>query len=404
MILALLLSALTIDEAVQRALRNNPGVSVARASLLVAAAETAAARALPSPEFRVSTGSFDADPETVKERTTVGLRYSPPRPRELALVHAIAKAREQAAQSEIRVAEDRVASSVRLAFRRAVMAQNRAVVAARLVELRKDKRRTLLRQVSAGLKESDEKDLADLDVDEADNALRRAVALAKIEKRKLETLVEPTGTLDEDLAMDPDLLSVPVSFTADGELLERALNRRAELEVVQATCSEYELEQKLAKNERYPWISFVEVSHRVTYLPERGPWGWKFGVDLPFFRSAAAAEVKIAAAREARCRTQQKALATTIRIEVETAIANLEALRSELVDIDRLRSGPAERAFQRAQVALKAGRADHIDVFNAEARLLTIQDRWLERRLQYLDLESQLEAAVGGSLPSTRTN
>ena len=80
----------------------------------------------------MSTGSFDADPETVKERTTVGLRYSPPRPRELALKHAIAKAREQTAQSEIRVAEARVAGSVRLAFRRAVMAQNRVAVATRL--------------------------------------------------------------------------------------------------------------------------------------------------------------------------------------------------------------------------------------------------------------------------------
>jgi outer membrane protein TolC len=279
--------------------------------------------------------------------------------------------------------------------------EQRAAVAARLVELRKNKRRTLLRQVSAGLKESDEKDLADLDVDEAENVLRRAVAVARIEKRKLASLVEPTGTLAEDLAMDPDLLSVPASFTADTELVQKALSRRAEMEVIQATCGEYEVEQKLAKNKRYPWISFVEVSYRVTYLPERGPWGWKFGVDLPFFRSAAAAEAKIAAAREARCHTQYKALATTIRSEVETAIANLEALRSELVDVDRLRSGPAERAFQRAQVALKAGRADHIDVFDAEARLLTIQDRWLERRVQYLDLESQLEAALGGPLSST---
>jgi outer membrane protein TolC len=349
MILALF-AVLTIDEAVQRALWNNPDVSVARASLIVAAAETAASRVLPAPEFRMSTGSFDTEPETVKERTLVGLRYAPPRPRELALKHGISKARERASQSAISVAEARAAGSVRLAFKRAVMAQNRAAVAARLVELRKNKRRTLLRQVSAGLKESDEKDLADLDVYEAENVLRRVVAVARIEKSKLASLVEPTGALDEDLAMDPDLLDVPPSFTADGGLLQQALSRRAELEVIKATCSEYELEQKLAKNELYPWISFVEVSRRVTYLPDRGPWGWKFGVDLPFFRSSAAAEGKIAEAREARCHAQQTALETTIRSEVKTAIANLEALRSELVDVDRLRSGPAERHRERRPV------------------------------------------------------
>ena len=72
MIFALLFSALTIDEAVERALRNSPEVNVARVSLAVASAQVAVGRALPAPEFRMSTGSFDADPETVKERTTVG--------------------------------------------------------------------------------------------------------------------------------------------------------------------------------------------------------------------------------------------------------------------------------------------------------------------------------------------
>jgi len=402
MILALLLSALTIEEAVQRAVQNNAEVSVARSSLIVAAAETAATRALPAPEFRMSLGSFDADPETVKERTTVGLRYSPPRPRELALKAAVAKARERIVEAEVQVAEARVAAEVRLAFRRAAVAQHRAVVAAHLVELRKNKRRTLLRQVSAGLKQSDEKDLADLDVEEAENALRRAASLARIEKSKLGRLIEPGGILDDELAMDPQLLVVPVSL--NGEMVQQALSRRAELNVIDATCKEYEMEQKLAKNERYPWISFLEVSHRVTYLPERGPWGWKFGVDLPLFRSSATAEVRVAAAREARCRTQHKAMSTTIRNEVQTALANLEALRSELADVERLRSGPAERALQRAQLALKAGRADQVEVFDAEARLLLFQDRWFERRLQYVDLESELEQALGGPLSLAQTN
>jgi outer membrane protein TolC len=403
LILALFFASLTLDEAVQRALRMDPQVSVARASLAVAAAETAAARSLPAPEFRMSTGSFDADPETVKERTTVGLRYSPPRPRELTLKQEIAKAREQSASAVIRAAEVRVAGNVRLAFRRAVMAQYRALVAGRIVELRKNKRRTVLRQVSAGVKESDENDLAELDLDEAENAQRRAMAAAKLEKGKLARLITSTGLFEEELAMDPELVAIPPSFRST-DLIELAISNRAELDGADATCREYELQQKLAKNQRYPWISFVEVSHRVTYLPERGPWGWKFGVDLPFFRSSAAADAKVADAREARCRVQRQALKATIRGEVESAIANLEAVRNELVDIERLRSGPAERAFQRAQVALKAGRADQIDVFDTEARLLAIQDRWLERRSQYVDLESQLEAAIGGSLPAATSN
>jgi signal transduction protein with GAF and PtsI domain len=110
---------------------------------------------------------------------------------------------------------------------------------------------------------------------------------------------------------------------------------------------------------------------------------------------------KLAAAQQARCRAQHQAMAAKIKSEVEAAIANLEEIRRELLDVDRLRSGPADRALQRAQNALRAGRADQIDVFDAEARLLTIHDRWLERRLHYVDLESQLEAALGAPLSAT---
>lgn len=401
MIVPLLLAALTIDEAVVRALQNNPEVGVARAARVIASAKAAVARAIPAPEFRMSIGSFDADPETVKERTTIGLRYSPPRPREMALKQALAQAQEKSASAEIRVAEARAAAEVRLAFRRAVMAQNRTALAERLVELRKNKRRTLLRQVSAGIKESDEKDIADLDVEEAENALRKALSMARAEKTKLGRLIDPSGLLKDDLVMDPAMVTVPVSISTSPGLIELALTGRAELEVIDGTCREYELEGKRASSERYPWISFVEVSHRVTYLPDRGPWGWKFGVDLPFFRSAAAAEAKLAEAQHARCRIQHRAMASKIRSEVEAVILNLEEIRRELLDVDRLRSGPGERALQRAQNALRAGRADQIDVFDAEARLLTIQDRWLERRLQYVDLESQLESALGAPLSTT---
>jgi outer membrane protein TolC len=400
MIFALLLSVLTIDEAVERALRNNPEVTVARASLAVVSAEANVARTLPAPEFRMSIGSFDADPETVRDRTTVGMRYSPPRPRELALQQAIVQARAESARAAIRVAEARAAAQVRLAFRRAVMAQTRALVAEKQVVLQKNRRRTLLRQVAVGLKESDEKALADLDVDEAENALRRTASLAELERRKLARLIDPAGAVDGDLATDPEMLAVPAATTAAGELLQLAMSRRAELAVVDGACKVYEAERRLARNQRYPWISFVEVSHRVTYLPERGPWGWKFGVDLPLFRSEAAAQAKVAEAQQARCQAESEALAAKIRKEVEDSLANLEQVRRELEDVDRLRSGPAQRALDRAQVALTAGRAEQLDVFAAEARLLAIQDRWLDRRLAYIDLEAQLETAVGAPLAS----
>jgi outer membrane protein TolC len=399
-ILALLLSTLTMEEAIERALGNNAELSVARASLAVASAHETAARTLPSPEFRLSTSNFDADPVTVRERTSVGIRFSIPRPHELALKQEIARAREDGARAEIRAAEARVAADVRLAFRRAAVAEERAALARRAVELRKSRRKTVFLQVSSGLKEADEKDLADLAVDEGESELRRAVSLAEIEKRKLARLIEPGGTFEFSLAPDPELLAVPASAPSRTELIERAIALRADLDVTGGTCKQLELTERLAKNGRYPWISFVQVSHRVTPLPDRGPWGWQIGVDLPFFRSTTAAETRIAAAQANRCRVQQQALRTQIQAEVEAGIADLEEVRHELAELERLRAGPGQRALERVRLALTKGRADQVEVLDAEARVLSLRDRWLARRMQYVLLEAQLEKALGGALPA----
>lgn len=398
MIVAFLLAALTMDEAVERALRNNPEAKVARASVAVAAAEKAVARALPAPEFRLSASNFDVDEYTVKDRVTIAMRYKLPRPWELAHKQEIARAREQSAEAGVRAAEARVAADVRLAFRRAVIAEQRAAIAERAVSLRKNRRRTVLLQVKAGVKESDEKDLADLAVDEAESEFRRAVSAAESERRKLARLIEPAGAFEFTLATDPDLLAVPVSVPSQAALVERAVQLRADLNVIDSTCAGYEAAAKLANSGRYPWFSFVQVSHRVTTLPERGAWGWQFGVDLPFFRSAASAEARVAAAQKEKCRAQQQALQTQIRNEVESGTASLEEVRRELAELERVRSGPAERALERTRLALAKGRADHVEVIDAEARVLSLQDRWLERRLQYVLLESELETALGAAL------
>jgi outer membrane protein TolC len=69
-----------------------------------------------------------------------------------------------------------------------------------------------------------------------------------------------------------------------------------------------------------------------------------------------------------------------------------------LGEIERLRAGAAERALERARGALASGRADRVDVANAEARVLGLQDRWLQRRLDYAALQAQLESAVGAEM------
>ncbi len=106
----------------------------------------------------------------------------------------------------------------------------------------------------------------------------------------------------------------------------------------------------------------------------------------------------MAAAQRNRCELERQALQARIQREVEERAANLEELRRELAELERLRTGPAERALVRVRMALGAGRADQVEVLDAEARVLGLKDRWLERRLQYAMVEAQVEAAVGEML------
>lgn len=387
----------SMEEAVQRALRHSPEAQAARASVAVAAAGIEEARVLPAPEFRLSLNNFDFDSQTLEERTTVGIRYSPPRPRELSLKQQIARARRETVEAEVRAAEEKIAARVRLAYRQAVIAEERAGLAARIADLHRGARTVVLRQVSAGIKEAGENELAELALSEAESELRRARLAAETAKRKLARLIHPAGGDGFSLDSGPALLAVPAQPLDTARLVSAALRTRADVAQAEGVCRQLQAAESLARTERHPWISYVQVTHRVTPIPDRGAWGFQVGVELPVFRPAAAAAVRTAAAQRARCEAQRQAVEARVQREVEDSAAALEQLRRELEELDRARSGPAERALQLARAALAQGRADRVDALNAEARILRLRDRWLERRVLYAELETQLESAAGGA-------
>lgn len=395
---------LTIDDAVALALRHHPETRAIRAAEAVAAAQLSVARALKQPEFRFSRNNLDFDPLTFEERSTLGLRFYLPRPLELNFKQQAARARQGVAASESRAAEARLAVETRWAFRKAVIAEERSRVAARLAELRRELHKTVLRQVSAGLKEADESELAALGAAEAESELRRAASQAETERRTLHRLIDGAGAMEWVLAPQPALLDHPAPLPPGTALWALASESRAELEAAAMECRLYQAAESLARHERYPWLSFAQVTHRTTPMIDRGAWGFQLGVELPLFRTAASAQARLAAAQRTRCELERQALQARIQAEVEERASALHDLRRELEELERLRAGPATRAATRLHTALAAGTADQVEVLNAEARLLNLRDRWLQKRLQYAAAEAQLEAALGEEVtPSPAT-
>jgi len=383
---------LTMEDAVNRAMATHPDLVAARASRAVSNFQIQAAKALPAPEFRLTLNNLSLDPETADARNSVAWRWSPPRPRELTLKAQIAKARQRAVDAEILAAEARVAAAVRAAYRRASLSSERLELARRANELRRQMFDVTRRQVASGLKEAVEADLAELTLADAEAALQRTEAQTAAEKQRLARLIEPGKTID--FALPP--LDATVTITERRVLVERALRSRPELARAEGNCQEAEASKAIAGNGRYPWVSFAQVTRRLgADATSRGPWGVQVGVDLPLFRSAAQADGRIAAALVERCRLEEAAMRARIRQEVEDAAAQWETAAGELEKLERLISGPAARALIGTRAALAAGRADRVDLLAAEARQLSLQDRFLERRLEMAALQAQLELATG---------
>lgn len=389
-------TALTVEDAIAMALKNHPDTAVARLSRDVAAAQVSATQALPQPELRVSFNNFAVDPEMMEARSNLGLRWSPPRPREMGLKKQVAEAKQSGVEASVRGFEAKLAAETRLAFRRAAIATERVRTAEQAVALRKRVFEVVQRQVAAGLKEATEADLAELTVTDADAELRRVRTVAEAERRALARWMGVEDASGYLLAAEDGLLENPAAVARKTEPQVDAARLRMELLQVASLCRESDLLAAIAKNQRYPWISFTQVTRRMSSLENRGPWSFQFGVDLPLFRTSARAEQRIAEAQGVRCRGQQKALETQVRNEVSEAVAALEAARVELLEVERVRLGVAAKALERTKVALANGRSDQVDVLIAEARTVALRERWLERRMEYARLEAQYEHALGG--------
>jgi outer membrane protein TolC len=381
----------TEDEAVKLALKHSPELGVLRASEAVAAAQAGTARVLAQPEFRFSRNNLGLDPETLEARTTVGLRWSPPRPFDGRWKLAVAAARQQGARAQTAAEQTRLVVQVRLAYRRAAIAQEHVRVAGQALELRRGILETVRKQVAAGLKDASEADLLELEVAESEAARQRAGAQAKLEAARLASWI---GSSEVMPAAGPEVFQRQAPPDVETWMARAAL-QRGEVSLADSECREAEAARGMARNQRYPWLSFVQATRRTTEVPGRGAWGFQFGVDIPLVRTAAAVEARVAAAELTRCRANQAALRLRVRREVEQAAANLRAAAEVLLQLEKLYSGPALSALERLRTALEKGRADRVQVLQAETRRVELRRRWLDKRVEYARLESEFESAAG---------
>jgi outer membrane protein TolC len=385
-------------EAVALALERSHEIQVLRKGRSAAEFGVSAARVLPDPELRTGRVDFVDDAGGLgSQNYNLALRWSPPRLGERSLKGSSALGKVAEVAGEISAAEQKLAAEVRLLHMKIVFLDEQIKLADASVRLREQMVEFLGTQVETGVKNILDQNVAELSL--ADS--RSVSAAYRLEKRvAMNRLAADLGLArsgDLKLQVEDDPLGLPAAPIDSAALDATAMARRPEFAVLGARCAQTDAALDLAKKERYPWLSFVQLSRDFGGPTRSNTWGLRLGIDLPIFKWGGAT-VDAPAAEAEQCRLEIEAARSEITRQVEESA---ERLRSAASDLEYYRQSVqplSERAVELTRHAVEAGQADLLQRLTAEARSLGHQQTYLAKLLDYRTLEIELDQALGRAI------
>jgi len=387
-------SPLTEQEAVRLALARNLSLQAARQGHTAALSKAAAAALRPGPQLRFGISDVDTDSGwSFRRENNVALRYSPPRPGELALKRAEAETEAREVAAAVATSEQTLAAEVRLVHRTILLLNEQISIAEESVRVREQILRAVEAQVEAGLKSALDRSAAELSLAEARTVPDQYRVERRIQMRRLEAKlgISESGTLElrgEGSPLDPG--QPPLERTA---LLQAAFTRRPELDANQARCERAEIGLRAARRERYPWFSHVQVSRRFK-VGDPSTWGFQVAIDLPVF-TWWGLTTRPGNAELEQCRLQRQAAKVSIAAEVDEILLRMEAARNELAYYHEKMQALARRGVEEANAATDAGESDLVEPLLAEVRQLSARQAYCNRLIELRGLEIGLEQAIG---------
>ena len=203
-------------------------------------------------------------------------------------------------------------------------------------------------------------------------------------------------------------IAVVATFPLEGQTLaaERALElalRRPDLEVQRRTTELYELQRGVAAANLHPYLT-VEgqwgyVTRELSDLTDDGQDFWRAGITLhvPIFDGfRVKGEKREAEAEIRRNQIAVDALEASIQDEVLDAVENLEIARADL-RAAQLNLTRADDAYIQISLRYELGKADNLDVLNAQAERFTARSTVIEARYDVLVSLATLKRAIGVS-------
>lgn len=383
---------LGLDEAVRRAVRNDPAVQAALARVRGAAADARQARLLPNPVlavvFRFPEGGGRPDVDVGLSAELLALLQRPSRIR--AADDRLRAAGEEALTGVLDVAAEvqGTYAAIQALDAQVGVLQERRLLIARLLDVARAR-------LAAG--EATQLDVLALDgqrVEVEAEALERAAERTDQRLTLARLLGQPSAEADWDL----DAWRPPVAETADeAAWVEAALEHRPE---VQARAWEL---AALGGEAEAATLAALEGAEVGAEAEREDDWsvGPALAVPLPLFDWGGARHAK---ARAARTEARHKLVEARRRVveEVRRALAALAASRSALELVQSQLLPVQRRLREQAEAAYRAGNADTTVVLQAEQSLQEANAKLIELQRKHSEALYRLHRAAGGAGVASR--
>ena len=198
-----------------------------------------------------------------------------------------------------------------------------------------------------------------------------------------------------ELADSSEFFNTP-AFSAD-ETMERAFVERPEMKVLGSEIRSAELEKKVAQDARVPRLALNGSWSEQGISPATAIPAYEFtaSLEVPLYTGGRIrAEVATADLNLKKLAQQQTDLRNQIAQEVKTATAQLDAAKSE-VDVANLAIDLAREEVTQARDRFQAGVANNIEVITAQDELARANDNQIAALYRYNQARADLAHATG---------
>lgn len=374
---------LSLQQAVDIALKQNPSLLAVRDETTAARASEKGARALSNPEIVVtpSLGDTSADDE-------LGITQPLELNGQRRIRGEIARAGTEAAEASARAAEKDTIRSVKQAYWDITRAQNVVALNVANVTFAESLQQAAQKEVDTGAVPGSQLIKAQVELTRARQDLTRAQSEFAQSKASLNVLLGRSP--DTPIQLAESLKFTPMSVDASA-LKSQAYANRPEIVEAQALLSARRGEIRAAQVRQYPDLAF-----RLSQETLGGSTGVGIGVVLPIldWGSTRNDRRRAEAASQAQLR-RVEAVRNEIGLDVDSALRDVDRSDKLVRQYEQGLLAQAEQLAEMSQKGYKSGATGYLDVLEAQRTLRNVRAEYYSALADHQKALAQLEWAVG---------